>query len=165
MQVYASGPKRSRPGVRRPPLKSRILFRLGRFLAVLACLIPVLAAAQGDYRSFGKEQIDQLTGQVALFPGALLSQVLMAATYPADVAAAAWSRAKPDDRGDAAVTLVDDQPWDPSVQSLVAFPQVIVMMGENPTWVKDRGEAKGATGRPVPLLAEFLLNRAEAATG
>jgi len=109
---------------------------------VLALSLPAPALAQGDYRPFGKEQLDQLTAQIALFPDALLSQVLMAATYPADVAAAAaWSRANPDQKGDAAVMLVDDQPWDPSVQSLVAFPQVIVMMGENPSWVKDLGDA------------------------
>ena len=109
---------------------------------VLALSLPTPALAQADYRPFGKEQLDQLTAQIALFPDALLSQVLMAATYPADVAAAAaWSRANPDQKGDAAVMLVDEQPWDPSVQSLVAFPQVIVMVGENPSWVKDLGDA------------------------
>ncbi len=119
-----------------------LLTRLRRFVVALACLVPALAGAQDDFRPFSKEQIDQLTAQVALFPDALLSQVLMAATYPADVAEAAlWSRANPDEKGDAAVELVDDKPWDPSVQSLVAFPQVIVMMGENPTWVKDLGDA------------------------
>jgi hypothetical protein len=119
-----------------------LLARLRRFIVVLSCFVPAVAGAQDDFRPFSKEQIDQLTAQVALFPDALLSQVLMAATYPADVAEAAlWSRANPDEKGDAAVALVDDKPWDPSVQSLVAFPQVIVMMGENPTWVKDLGDA------------------------
>jgi len=119
-----------------------LLARLRRFIVVLSCFVPAVAGAQDDFRPFSKEQIDQLTAQVALFPDALLSQVLMAATYPADVAEAAlWARANPDEKGDAAVALVDDKPWDPSVQSLVAFPQVIVMMGENPTWVKDLGDA------------------------
>lgn len=123
-------------------MNSTLLLRLRTFLAALACLASGIAAAQADFRPFGKEQIDQLTAQVALFPDALLSQVLMAATYPKDVAeAAAWARANPDEKGDAAVALVEDKPWDPSVQSLVAFPQVVVMMGENPTWVKDLGDA------------------------
>ncbi|MBK6806745.1 MAG: DUF3300 domain-containing protein [Betaproteobacteria bacterium] len=119
-----------------------MILRLRALLAALACLVSGLAAAQADFRPFGKEQIDQLTAQVALFPDALLSQVLMASTYPKDVAeASAWARANPDEKGDAAVALVQDKPWDPSVQSLVAFPQVVVMMGENPTWVKDLGDA------------------------
>ncbi|MBK6393649.1 MAG: DUF3300 domain-containing protein [Betaproteobacteria bacterium] len=119
-----------------------MILRLRAFFAALVCLVSGVAAAQADFRPFGKEQIDQLTAQIALFPDALLSQVLMAATYPKDVAeASAWARANPDEKGDAAVALVQDKPWDPSVQSLVAFPQVAVMMGENPTWVKDLGDA------------------------
>lgn len=91
---------------------------------------------------FSTQQIDQLTAQIALYPDSLLSQVLMASTYPTDVAEAAkWSRANPDAKGDEAVTMVQNQPWDTSVQSLVAFPQVTIMMGEKPEWVKDLGDA------------------------
>jgi hypothetical protein len=123
-------------------VSSTIAVRVRRLVAIAASVVCAGAAAQADLRPFSKEQIAQLTAQVALFPDALLAQVLMAATYPSDVAAAAaWARANPDEKGDAAVKLVEDQPWDPSVQSLIAFPQVIVMMGENPTWVKDLGDA------------------------
>jgi hypothetical protein len=108
----------------------------------LALALPSLAVAQSAGKTFSKEQLDQMTAQVALYPDALLSQVLMASTYPADVAEAAkWSRAHADDKGDEAVAKVQDQPWDPSVQSLVAFPQVIIMMGEKPDWVRDLGDA------------------------
>ena len=111
-------------------------------LFALALALPSLAIAQPAGKTFSKEQLDQLTAQVALYPDALLSQVLMASTYPADVAEAAkWSRAHSEDKGDEAVAKVQDQPWDPSVQSLVAFPQVIIMMGEKPEWVKDLGDA------------------------
>ena len=120
----------------------RSLMWLRRAVLALAVALPALAAAQTADKPFTKEQIDQLTAQVALFPDALLSQVLMAATYPADVAEAArWSRANSEQKGDDAVRMVDDRPWDPSVKSLVAFPQVIIMMGENPGWVKDLGDA------------------------
>ena len=109
---------------------------------LLAFALPTLASAQTGDKPFSKEQLDQLTAQVALYPDALLSQVLMAATYPADVAEAAkWSRANAEQKGDAAVKMVESQPWDPSVQSLVAFPQVVIMMGEKPDWVKDLGDA------------------------
>ncbi len=111
-------------------------------LLALALAAPAIAAAQAGDKPFSREQLDQMTAQIALYPDALLSQVLMASTYPADVAEAAkWSRAHADDKGDEAVEKVQDQPWDPSVQSLVAFPQVIIMMGEKPDWVKDLGDA------------------------
>ena len=114
---------------------------LCRFALGLAVAWPALAGAQSGDKPFSHEQIDQLTAQVALFPDALLSQVLMAATYPADVAdAAVWSRANPNDKGDDAVMLVESKPWDTSVQSLVAFPQVAIMMGDNPGWVRDLGD-------------------------
>ena len=66
----------------------------------------------------------------------------MAATYPADVAEAAkWSQANPDQKGDPAVTAVADQPWDPSVKSLVAFPQVLATMEQDLDWVQNVGDA------------------------
>jgi hypothetical protein len=87
-------------------------------------------------------QLDQLTAPIALYPDALLSQVLMAATYPADVAAAAqWSRSNPTLSGDAATKAISNEPWDPSVQSLVAFPSVMDMMGREPQWVQSLGDA------------------------
>ena len=111
-------------------------------VCALASALPALAAAQSGGNSFSKEQLDQMTAQVALYPDALLAQVLMASTYPADVAEAAkWSRAHSEVKGDDAVKMVQSEPWDPSVQSLVAFPQVVIMMGEKPDWVKDLGDA------------------------
>lgn len=87
-------------------------------------------------------QLDQLMAPVALYPDALLSQILMGATYPDDVAAAAkWSAAHTSESGDAAVKAVEAEPWDPSVKSLVAFPSVMDMMGRQPQWVKSVGDA------------------------
>src|SRR4249920_3734980 len=104
--------------------------RLARAFIFVISLLPSLVAAQGA-PPFTKEQLDQMVAPIALYPDSLLSQVLMAATYPADVAEAAkWSKANPNQKGDAALKAVESQPWDPSVQSLVAFPQVIQMMGD-----------------------------------
>ena len=116
-----------------------------RSLAVVLALLlaaPPFASAQTGGTQFSKEKLDQLTAQIALYPDSLLSQVLMASTYPAEVAEAAkWSRAHSEQKGDDAVKMVENEPWDPSVQSLVAFPQVIIMMGEKPDWVQDLGDA------------------------
>ena len=87
-------------------------------------------------------QIDQWVAPVALYPDALLSQILMASTYPANVIQAAqWSKDNPKMEGDAAIQAVASQPWDPSVKSLVAFPQLMSLMGENPPWVQNLGDA------------------------
>lgn len=138
------------------------LVRWLRFLAVVfAVSLPLLATAQSGGPSFSREQIDQLTAPVALYPDALLSQVLMASTYPDDVAkAAAWSRAHSEQKGDDAVRQVADQPWDPSVQSLVAFPQVAIMMGEKPDWVRDLGDA--FLGQPDDVMASIQRLRVQA---
>ena len=88
---------------------------------------PVVAPA------YTAAQIDQWVAPIALYPDALLSQILMASTYPANVIQAAqWSKDNPKMEGDAAIQAVASQPWDPSVKSLVAFPQLMSLMGENP---------------------------------
>lgn len=92
--------------------------------------------------AFSTAQIDQWVAPVALYPDSLLSQVLMASTYPANVAQAVqWSHDNPLKQGDAAIQAVSDQPWDASVKSLVAFPQLMALMGENPQWVQNTGDA------------------------
>src|SRR5262245_11374086 len=88
------------------------------------------AVAQSRYEpEFSQYELDQMLAPIALYPDSLLSQVLMAATYPAEVAEAArWSRGHPDLDGDRAVRAVEYIDWDPSVKSLVAFPQILDMM-------------------------------------
>jgi hypothetical protein len=110
---------------------------------------------------FKKEQIDQFMAPIALYPDALLSQMLMASTYPSDVAdAATWSKANPKATGDVAVKQVANQPWDPSVQSLVAFPQVLAQMGAHPDWVRNVGDAFLA--QPDDVMTSVQRLRAQA---
>lgn len=106
---------------------------------------PVPAAAQPApvaAPTYTAAQIDQWVAPIALYPDALLSQILMASTYPSNVIQAAqWSKDNPKMEGDAAIQAVASQPWDPSVKSLVAFPQLMSLMGENPPWVQNLGDA------------------------
>jgi len=137
--------------------------RLARFFLALLCMcLPALAVSQQPAAaSFSREQIDQMMAPIALYPDSLLSQVLMASTYPADVAdAAKWSKSHADQSGDAAVKAVQNMPWDPSVQSLVAFPQVIQMMGEQPDWVQNLGDAFLASSKDVLDSAQRLRGKA-----
>lgn len=103
---------------------------------------PAAPAVAAKDAVFSREELDQMLAPIALYPDSLLAQVLMAATYPGDVAdAVAWSKAHPDAKGDEAVRQVADQPWDPSVQSLVAFPQALDAMGHDAGWVQRVGDA------------------------
>jgi Protein of unknown function (DUF3300) len=88
------------------------------------------------------QQLDALTAPIAAYPDPLLAQVLMATTFPDDIAAAAaWSKDHASLKGDEAVKAVSSMPWDPSVQSLVAFPQALATMAQNPNWVDAIGQA------------------------
>ena len=93
-------------------------------------------------KPFTAEQLDQMLAPIALYPDALLAQVLMAATYPLEVVEAArWSQANPNLKGDAAVAAVKDKSWDVSVKSLVAFPQTLQMMSNQLDWTQKLGDA------------------------
>lgn len=106
--------------------------------SAVAAPSPVAATAPPTYT---QAQIDQWVAPVALYPDALLSQVLMASTYPTNVIQAVqWSRDHPQLQGDAAVKAAASEPWDPSVKSLVAFPPLLALMGEDPVWVQNLGD-------------------------
>src|SRR5579864_1094190 len=94
--------------------------------------------AQTPPAPFSPEQLDQMLAPIALYPDPLLSQVLMAATYPLEVVEAArWSRGNPGLRGNDAVNAVTNEDWDASVKSLVAFPQVLAEMDQHLDWTQN----------------------------
>jgi hypothetical protein len=138
----------------------KLIANTGKLLfATLLCLSMV--AVQAEDATFSEAELDQMMAPIALYPDALLAQILMAATYPADVAEAViWSKDHPDLDGDAAVEAVQDKSWDPSVMSLVAFPQVLAMAGEQPDWVQDMGDAFLADSEAVMDTVQKLRNKA-----
>jgi uncharacterized membrane protein YgcG len=143
------------------------------FLAslVFAGAMPWVHAAESATTSasaaapaFSTEELDQMLAPIALYPDSLLAQVLMASTYPADVAEAAkWVKANPKQEGDAAVKAVQSKNWDPSVQSLAAFPQVLTMMGEKPEHVQRLGDAFLADPARVMDRVQFMRKKAQEA--
>jgi hypothetical protein len=118
---------------------------LSRLLALMTCAILALASGTAGAQStsrFDRPALDAMLAPIALYPDGLLSQVLMAATYPEEVQeAAAWLRARPGLSGDAAVRSSADQDWDPAVRSLLAFPMVLETMASHSRWTEDLGEA------------------------
>jgi hypothetical protein len=118
-----------------------------RHMVVLSLVALGVAAArqswaQEDKKPFSPEELDQILAPIALYQDALLSQVLMAASYPLEVVEAArWSQANPALKGDAAVAAVKDKNWDVSVKSLVAFPPVLSQMNDHLDWTQKLGDA------------------------
>ena len=111
-------------------------------------------------------QLDQLTAPIALYPDALVGQILMAATYPLEVVEAArWVQqpANASLKGDQLAAALVPQPWDPSVKSLVAFPQILKMMNGNLTWTEQLGDAFLAAQSAVMDLVQRLRQQAETA--
>jgi hypothetical protein len=109
---------------------------------LLAVLLTASAAFGQERRAFSPEELDQMLAPIALYPDPLLSQILMAATYPLEVVQAArWSRANSRLQGQDAARAVESMDWDPSVKSLVAFPQILHRMDEQLDWTQRLGEA------------------------
>ena len=123
-------------------------------LGAAAALQPMPARA-----AYSQAELDQLLAPIALYPDALLSQVLAAATRPLEVVEAArWSRANPGLQGDDAVRAAQFEDWDPSVKSLVALPQLLSRMDENLEWTKALGDAF-FTQEPVVMETIQALRR------
>nr|WP_233470951.1 DUF3300 domain-containing protein [Paraburkholderia caribensis] len=127
--------------------------------APLAASVP-----QPQAQPFPPEEIEALVAPIALYPDSLLSQVLMASTYPLEIVhAARWVKTHKDLKGDAAVQAVQDQPWDVSVKSLVAFPQVLVPMNDKLDWTQRLGDAFLANEKDVLDAVQRLRIRAQKA--
>jgi len=91
---------------------------------------------------FSTEQLEQLVAPIALYPDALLAQILMASTYPLEIVEAdRWIRGQPDLKGDALDEALKQKDWDPSVKSLTTLPDVLKQMSENLDWTQDLGDA------------------------
>ena len=111
--------------------------------------------------AFTQQELDQMLAPIALYPDSLLSQILMASTYPLEVIEAArWSKANPNIKGDQAVQAVAENTWDPSVKSLVAFPQILLMMDEKLNWMERLGDAFLSQQQAVMDTVQHLRQKA-----
>ncbi|BCQ28525.1 DUF3300 domain-containing protein (plasmid) [Caballeronia sp. NK8] len=131
--------------------------------ASVAAVPPLPASAtQPAAQQYPPEELEALVAPIALYPDSLLSQVLMASTYPLEIVhAARWVRSNPNVKGDAAVKAVQDQTWDVSVKSLVAFPQVLVPMNDKLDWTQRLGDAFLAQPNDVLAAVQRLRIRAQ----
>jgi hypothetical protein len=126
---------------------------------------PIVDAIETDGEAgFSQAELDQLLAPIALYPDALLSKVLIAATYPLEIVEAArWSRRNPHLQGERAVEAVADRNWDPSVKALVAFPDLLERLDEDLDWTRRLGDAMLYQEAQVMDSVQFLRARADAA--
>ncbi len=90
------------------------------------------------------DQLDSLVAPIALYPDPLLSQVLVASTYPLEIIQLQQWLAQPknkDLKGDALVKAVEKEDWDPSIQGMAALPDAVKQLAENIKWTTDLGNA------------------------
>jgi uncharacterized protein DUF3300 len=124
----------------------------------------VAATGQKQAKSFSQKDLDELMAPVALYPDALLSQVLMASTYPLEVVEAArWQKQNASLKDKALEAALEKQTWDPSVKALAAVPQVLTMMNEKLDWTTKLGDAFLAQQEDVLKTAQSLRKKADEA--
>jgi hypothetical protein len=133
-------------------------------LVVLVALPwPVRLAAQGTGTVFKPEEIEPLVAPIALYPDSLVSQSLMASTYPLEVVEAArWAKANKTLKGDALTAALEQHTWGPSVKSLVNFPQVLDMMNQKLDMTQRLGDAFLAQQKDVLDAIQRLRSKAQA---
>lgn len=130
---------------------------------VAVCLVwpAALSAQDAPAKTFKQEELDQLLAPIALYPDELLTQILMASTYPLEVVQAErWAKQNKSLKGDALKAALDKQTWDASVKALVPFPDVLSMMSEKLEWTQKLGDAVLAQQKDVLDTVQKLRKKA-----
>jgi hypothetical protein len=110
------------------------------------------------------EELQQLVAPIALYPDALVSQILAASTYPTEIVEAdRWVQEHPNLKGKDLANAVDQQPWDPSIKALTQFPSVLANMDKNLSWTSALGEAYVNQQDAVMDAVQVMRARAKAA--
>jgi len=145
-------------------IKRTLIKSLALFLTfLLVAPQGVMAKSEGGNKSFKQEELEQLVAPIALYPDSLVAQILMASTYPLEVVQAGkWAKKNKDLKGDALTKALEKENWDPSVKSLVNFPQVLDMMNDKLDWTQKLGDAFLAQQKEVMDTVQKLRAKAEA---
>jgi len=118
----------------------------------------------GQGAPLSAEELQQMVAPIALYPDALVAQVLGAATFPDQVAlAASWLQQNSRLTGKKLMKAVDAQSWDPSVKALTQFPSVLANLATNLSWTSALGEAYHTQAADVMRAVQFLRAKALAA--
>jgi len=158
---------------------TRVSATVSSLAAVLIAILPAVLLAQdapppaqastpgapaSTYRQNSADQLQQLVAPIALYPDALVAQILAAATFPEEVVEAdRWVQANPNLKGAALGQAVDQQPWDASVKALTAFPSVLGNMDKNLSWTSSLGDAYYNQQQELMDAVQVMRGRAQQA--
>jgi hypothetical protein len=110
------------------------------------------------------EQLQQLVAPIALYPDALVGQILAAATYPSEIVEAEnWLEQHKNLSGDKLAKEVNKQSWDPGVKALTQFPAVLANMSKNLAWTSELGDAYINQQQEVTQAIQTMRQRAQQA--
>jgi hypothetical protein len=108
------------------------------------------------------DQLQSLVAPIALYPDDLLAQTLVASTYPLEVVQLQqWLAKHPDLKDKALADSVAKQPWDPSIQSMAAVPEVVKRLAEDIQWTTDLGNAFLAQQPDVMSAVQAMRKKAQ----
>ena len=150
-------------------MKAATIFHLALGLLIISffSLPPQSLAQDSDYpepsQKYSREELAQMLAPIALYPDALLSQVLMASTYPIEVIEAdRWVKRNPKLKGEALDTALLDKDWDPSVKAICHFPSILALMSERISETTNLGNAFLAQEAEVMDMVQELRAKAYA---
>ena len=147
-------------------------------IVLLCCLLVQFTAQAGSYGPTGQsnqqspappaqqsaQELQQLVAPIALYPDALVAQVLAASTYPAEIVQAdRWMQSHAVLKGEKLAEEVDKQPWDPSVKALTQFPSVLENMDKNLSWTSSLGDAYANQQQEVTDAVQVMRQQARKA--
>lgn len=143
----------------------QLLIRACAWVLILLLAVPLETMAQQPASEpvFKQEELEQILAPIALHPDPLVSQILMASTYPLEIVQAdRWAKQNASLKGDALAKALESQDWDPSVKSLINFSQVLTMMSEKLDWTQKLGDAFLADQKKVMDTIQSLRAKAQA---
>src|SRR6266478_2333491 len=147
-------------------------------IVFLCCLLVQFTAQAGSYGPGGQsieqsptqtvlqspQELQQLVAPIALYPDALVAQVLAASTYPTEIVEAErWMQGHSNLKGEELAGEVDKQPWDPSVKALTQFPSVLENMDKNLSWTSSLGDAYANQQQAVTDAVQAMRQQARKA--
>src|SRR5271155_578943 len=122
------------------------------------------AAQPDEYALLTADELDGLVAPIALYPDALVAQVLGAATFPYEIVdAVVWLKQNSSLTGESLAKAVDQQSWDPAVKALTQFPTVLDNLAKNLAWTSSLGEASATQQQDVMAAIQRMRAKAYAA--
>lgn len=130
----------------------------------MAAAPQAISPAPERHQELAPQELDQLVAPIALYPDALIAQILAVSTFPTEIVEAErWMQAHPNLTGDALAQEVDKQPWDASVKALTEFPAVLANMDKNLSWTSALGDAYTTQPQEVLDTIQVMRQRAQQA--